>query len=449
VQEQPKIDISNEISRGHTQSIFGAENTSVQSASRQVLGKRATRGRACGRFVSAGLQLQDITNVFCNAHNSEAITKTVDETTADKVIVAAEKVVAVHNVIAVEEVRADKVSTFDKMTTSDTVESATTLQTNTVGNAMSMTSLPAVASLQQDQTFLQAQFRPLDRAVPSTVGVVTFEQGKAKVESDSRSIDDVKYVSEYCDDIFAFVLREEMRGCVDADYMSRQPHINRKMRTILVDWVVEVNKKYDFKSETLFLSVNLIDRYMSLATVSRCNLQLVGVTAMLIASKFEEVRLPEVNEFVRITDNAYTQAEVLEMECTMLATIKYKIAVPTVAHVFPHLERANNCHDAQSKFVMYLLELALLETRCLNHLPSHLISAALLLSNELFGRSQPWPEAMVKKSQYEEIVLRPCVQELRGLLEAAPKLAFRNVQRKYASRRYHAVSTMFFNAQKA
>merc|ERR1719465_332344 len=116
------------------------------------------------------------------------------------------------------------------------------------------------------------------------------------------------------------------------------------------------------------------------------------------------------------------------MECTMLATITYKIAVPTVAHLFPHLERVNNCHDAQSKFVMYVLELALLETRCLNHVPSHLVSAALLLSNELFGRHPIWPEAMIKKSQYEEIVLRPCVQELRGLLEAAPKLAFRNVK---------------------
>jgi len=424
------------------------------------LGKRATRGKAHGQFVLAGPPLQDITNGICNANVSEATSKRVDEMSADQVIAATENVPAVHSVITADEVSVDKVSTLDKVTTSDKVapsdkvivaENMTVVQTGTVEkdcsahlvNVMSRTSLPAVPSLQQDQTFLQ-------RAVHSTAGVISFnvlEQGKAKVEND-RGADDVKYVSEYCDDIFA-VLCKETRGCVDADYMSRQPNINRKMRAILVDWVVEVHKKYDFKSETLFLSVNLIDRYMSLATVSRRNLQLVGVTAMLIASKYEEVRLPEVNEFVRITDNAYTCAEVLETECTMLATIKYKIAVPTVAHLFPHLERVNNCHDAQSKFVMYVLELALLETRWLNHVPLHIVSAALLLSNELFGRCPIWPEAMIKKSQYEEIVLRPCVQELRGLLEAAPKLAFRNVQRKYASRRYHAVATMFFNTSKA
>lgn len=79
------------------------------------------------------------------------------------------------------------------------------------------------------------------------------------------------------------------------------------MRAILVDWIIEVHLKFKLLPETLFVTVNLIDRYLSLVSVKRNNLQLVGVTAMFIASKYEEIYAPEVRDFVYITDNAYSK----------------------------------------------------------------------------------------------------------------------------------------------
>lgn len=90
------------------------------------------------------------------------------------------------------------------------------------------------------------------------------------------------------------------------------------MRSILIDWLVEVHLKFKLVPETLYLTVNLIDWYLSQVSVNREKLQLVGVTAMLIASKYEEIYAPEVQDFVYITDKAYTKEEILDCEQRML-----------------------------------------------------------------------------------------------------------------------------------
>ena len=92
-----------------------------------------------------------------------------------------------------------------------------------------------------------------------------------------------------------------------------QPHINEKMRAILIDWLVEVNLKFKLVPETLYLNIALIDMYLEKAEVVRNKLQLVGVTALLIASKYEEIYPPEIRDLVYITDKAYNKREVSVM----------------------------------------------------------------------------------------------------------------------------------------
>ena len=89
-----------------------------------------------------------------------------------------------------------------------------------------------------------------------------------------------------------------------------QNDTNQNMRGILVDWLVEVAEEYKLSSENLYLSANYVDRFLSVVPVLRGTLQLVGVSCMLIASKYEEIFAPQVEDFVYITDNTYTAEEV-------------------------------------------------------------------------------------------------------------------------------------------
>ena len=81
--------------------------------------------------------------------------------------------------------------------------------------------------------------------------------------------------------------------------------------------------------ETLFLTVNLIDRYLEKKQIMRTRLQLLAVAALLIASKYEEIYVPEISDFVFITDKAYTKEEILEMESSILRTLEFNITVPS------------------------------------------------------------------------------------------------------------------------
>jgi cyclin B len=102
-------------------------------------------------------------------------------------------------------------------------------------------------------------------------------------------------------------------SCVPLDYMAQQFDISDKMRAILIDWLIEVHDKFELMNETLFLTVNLIDRFLSKQAVARKKLQLVGLVALLLACKYEEVSVPIVEDLVVISDKAYTRTDVLEM----------------------------------------------------------------------------------------------------------------------------------------
>ena len=128
--------------------------------------------------------------------------------------------------------------------------------------------------------------------------------------------------------------------------MNTQQDINQKMRTILIDWLIEVHHKFKLQPQTLWLTVNILDRYLEKVQIMRSKLQLVGISALLIASKYEEIYPPEVKDCVYITDNAYDRQEILAMETTVLTKLEYMITVPTGYHF---LIRYLNCIQASER----------------------------------------------------------------------------------------------------
>jgi cyclin B len=247
---------------------------------------------------------------------------------------------------------------------------------------------------------------------------------------------------EYADDMLRQMLRRETHYMPGVDYLQWQVQGDGQMRAILNDWLVEVIRAHGFRRETLFLTVSLIDRYLALARVAPSQLLLVGATAMLIASKFEEVKPPEVGDLVQYTASACSKREIVSMEMSMLVSLSFEITCPTAAHFLLHFRAleekkpaADPSHEdrrqrlsstsakdqgkAQDDLAWRALELTLLDEQMLRHPPSHLAAGALLLANRLSGRPRPhWPPRLARLCQLSEEALGPCVAELRGLLEA-------------------------------
>jgi len=240
---------------------------------------------------------------------------------------------------------------------------------------------------------------------------------------------------EYELEIVACLFAEETLHIPRPDYMASQAELNGNLRAILVDWLVEVHSKYKLRRKVLYLTASLIDRYLALEPVARKRLQLVGVACMLIAAKFEEINPPLAADFAYITDKAYTKEEVLGMESTIFAALFFSIVVPTQADFLDYLLKADQgLVEKHKELVNYLVELALVDIRMIRHAPSKLVSAALLLSNEIMGRPA-WLDRMAQISRYSEMDLRGCAEELRGLLRADRSSTLLAIRDKYTLQR--------------
>jgi len=263
-------------------------------------------------------------------------------------------------------------------------------------------------------------------------------------QADAAHVDDPQHVVEYVPDIMRQMQREGELLLPCPDYMNRQVHVNAKMRSILNDWLVDVHKKYKLRSETLFLAINIIDRYLELRATAQRHLQLVGVTAMFIAAKFEEVYPPQIKDFVYVTDKAYSKDDMINMECQILTVLEFKISRPTAMHFLERYQCVNGCTDAHRDLACYLCELSLVEYKMIKYSPSHLAASAVLLSNKLLRRSPAWKPALVKQTRMTEQMLKDCAKDLCELLEGAESSSLQAVRKKYSQLKHHSVAKLNF-----
>lgn len=169
-------------------------------------------------------------------------------------------------------------------------------------------------------------------------------------------------------------------------YMDSQKELAWNMRGILTDWLIQLHIRFRLLPETLFLCVNLIDRFLSARVVSLAKLQLVGVTCMFIAAKFEEIVAPSVTQFLHCADSSYTEAEILQAERYVLKTLDWNLSYPNPVHYLRRVSKADN-YDLQARTVgKYLLEIGVVEWRLIAAPPSLMAAAALWLARLALGQ---------------------------------------------------------------
>ena len=240
---------------------------------------------------------------------------------------------------------------------------------------------------------------------------------------------------------------------VDPTYMSRQNDINARMREILVDWLIEVHLKFKLQPETLYLTIHIVDRFLAKQQIPRTRLQLVGCTAMLLASKYEEIYAPEVNDFVAISDKAYTRDQILQYEGIMLQALEFNLTQPSAlrfaerytrvaGEAIPMLVNDSNTREQVDHLTKYIIELTLQVYSFLQYRPSHIASCALsiALSTVTGGRSV-WCSELEDETGYSMNDLSKCLTELYELARNDGS-KYRAVRKKFAHRKFGEVSRL-------
>ncbi|XP_006459343.1 hypothetical protein AGABI2DRAFT_134807 [Agaricus bisporus var. bisporus H97] len=240
---------------------------------------------------------------------------------------------------------------------------------------------------------------------------------------------DTTMVSEYAEDIFEYMCDLEEESMPQPDYMINQSEITWEMRQTLVDWLLQVHFRYHMLPETLWIAINIVDRFLSRRVVSLGKLQLVGVTAMFIAAKYEEILAPSVDEFVFMTENGYTKDEILKGERIVLQTLEFQISHYCSPYSWMRKISKADDYDIQTRTLSkFLTEVTLLDHRFLRVKPSLVAAIGMYCARKMLGGD--WNEAFVFYSGFTEEQLQPGHQLL------VEKLAETGFSRQYVCKKY-------------
>ena len=272
-----------------------------------------------------------------------------------------------------------------------------------------------------------------DNDIEMKIENISYHEIKPKKE---KKID-VQNADEYFEDICQELFSNEDKYLVDPKYMSNQSDINHRMRAILIDWLIDVHLKYKLVPQTMYIAVNLIDRYLEKKETNRAKLQLVGVTAMFIACKYEEIYPPDLKDFVYITDGAYVKQDVLDMEYKMLKSLEFNITFPTQWSIFEIYKKKLDLDDKTFKLAWFLMELCLIDYKILKFKMSYIAASAILIAIKTLGiyRSDFSSVIGIEENQLEE-----CCKEIYNYYVYNSTHNLQAIRKKFAMTRYNEVS---------
>ncbi|KAK5698636.1 B-type cyclin [Elasticomyces elasticus] len=250
---------------------------------------------------------------------------------------------------------------------------------------------------------------------------------------------DTSMVAEYGDEIFGYMRDLETRMAPNPRYMDQQTEIQWSMRAVLMDWVIQVHQRFNLLPETLFLTVNYIDRFLSCKIVSLGKLQLVGATAIFVAAKYEEVQCPTIAEIIYMVDGGYTADELLKAERFMLSMLQFELGWPGPMSFLRRISKADDYDLETRTLAKYFLEVTVMDERFVGCTPSFLAAGAHCMAR-LMLRKGDWSQSHVFYSNYTYSQIK---QLLAAVLECCeePQKHHAAVFDKYMDKRYKRAST--------
>ncbi|CCE63037.1 hypothetical protein TPHA_0D04040 [Tetrapisispora phaffii CBS 4417] len=254
---------------------------------------------------------------------------------------------------------------------------------------------------------------------------------------DAEDYNDPFMVNEYVNDIFDYLYHLEVITLPKKEDFYQHKNIHQN-RDILVNWLVKIHNKFGLLPESLFLAINLMDRFLCKELVQLDKLQLVGTSCLFIASKYEEVYSPSIKNFASETDGACTEEEIKEGEKFILKTLSFNLNYPNPMNFLRRISKAAD-YDIQSRtLAKFLLEISIVDFRFIGILPSLCSAAAMFLARKMLGKGE-WDGNLIHYSGgYVKSQIAPVCKMMMDYLVSP--IVHDEFHRKYQSRRFMKAS---------
>jgi len=268
---------------------------------------------------------------------------------------------------------------------------------------------------------------------------------------DLDAIEDDLSVPEYAEDIMRSLREQEV---APVDFMVNQKDINSRMRAVLVDWLIDVHRKFKLSRSTFFLGINMVDRYLATTSVKRNKLQLLGCTCLWIASKYHEIYAPEMDDFVYISDSAFSTAALTEMEVEVLKTLQFELTVPTALNYAERYSKISAYYLKKKRerkiiadLIMYCSEHCVVDYGLCQQTPSLLGAACFVyscLSTKVFSRKQFDEDGLEQVIGYTMQQMVPTMKALDAVVKNAKRSKHKALFKKYCSTDHSNIGKLNF-----
>ena len=250
------------------------------------------------------------------------------------------------------------------------------------------------------------------------------------------------YCQEYTREINNYLRDAEKNLLPPNQIFENQTNLTPKMRATLIDWLVEVQKKKKFHTDTLFFAVNYIDRYLIERDIDKSKFQLLGSAAMLLASKTEEIHPVSCHSMVHLSGESFSVNALCRMESALFSTLDYNVT-PVVSSHF--LKRYLLCAGGSSKFTIfayYVNETLLLDSDFIDLKPSLVAAGVIAFSMAVIKDAPVWSKELQAETMYSLTELKPVVSKIHSSVLSIAASRFQAIRKKYASQDNECVSTI-------
>jgi hypothetical protein len=255
------------------------------------------------------------------------------------------------------------------------------------------------------------------------------------------------FSKDYFDEVYQNLLFDELRfyQMINPNYMNMQNDICDKMRSILVDWLIDIHNKLNLNKKTLYQCVFIIDAYLSKIIIGRKNLQLLGLAALLIAYKGNEIIYPRLQSFIELSDNAYTIVELKDMEIKVVQKLDCDILAPTAEEFFAINADFFEFTEIQKYFGEYFLDSSLVDNNLLKYKQSTIAVACCYIVIKFFNLNGAHLIVENTNQDVKPTDVKDCARDLCFLVKNMWNSSLGATKNKYMSDKYLNVAQLCEN----
>ncbi|CAJ2631730.1 unnamed protein product [Trifolium pratense] len=266
------------------------------------------------------------------------------------------------------------------------------------------------------------------------------------VHNSEKLSQSVKKLTDYDDDLYKFYYIAESQIAAN----SNGCNVDSQMRKKVIDWLIQKHYEQKLNSETLYLSINILDRYLSkteFEVTTQSNFELIGVTALLLASKYEQKSAVGVYDVEYMADYAFTPDEICEMEKIILKKLNWVLSVPTTYVFLVRNIRSCLLPDEDRRIMenlaSFFSELSLTQHSIMcDYKPSMIAASAMYCARVVVGIYPFWNNDLKISAGYSEQMLWPCVKAMMELCNDICRDGTMEVFKKFSSLRQSRVSCL-------